>query len=138
MYPVPNNEGEVDEAGEHLFDMTEQYELINSLENYKGQIKKYKMSKLSDINEIEELKKEYSSLNDSYEELQTKFQKMRVTLERLLSEDKMNELLRTRNENAELRNKLTRAASALRNYQVNLDDSKTRYTELNKKDGLPA
>lgn len=133
MYPVHNNEGEVDEAGEHLFDMTEQYELINSLETYRGQIKKYKMSKLNDINEIEELKKEYATLNESYEELQTKFQKMRVTLERLLSEDKMNELLRTRNENAELRNKLTRAASALRNYQVNLDDSKTRYTELNKK-----
>jgi hypothetical protein len=45
----------------------------------------------------------------------------------------MNELLKTRNENAELRNKLTRAASALRNYQVNLDESKLRYTELNKK-----
>lgn len=133
MYPVPNHDGEIDEAGEHLFDMTEQYELISSLETYKGQIKKYKMSKLNDINEIEELKKEYAALNESYEELQTKFQKMRITLERLLSEDKMNELLRTRNENAELRNKLTRAASALRNYQVNLDDSKTRYTELNKK-----
>lgn len=133
MYPLQNSENEIDEAGEHLFDMTEQTMLIGSLESCKVQIKNYKMSKLSDINEIEELKKEYSALNDSYMDLQSKFMKMKGLLERLMSEDKMSELLKSRTENTELRSKLSRTASALRNYQVSLEESRTKYSELNKK-----
>jgi chromosome segregation ATPase len=133
MYPLHNSEDEIDEIGEHLFDMTEQYALINTLESCKTQIKNYKMSKLSDFNEIEELKKEHSTLNECYEELQVKLMKMKGLLERLMSEDKMSELMKCRAENTELRSKLSRTAGALRNYQISLEESRSRYSELNKK-----
>ncbi|WP_022851051.1 hypothetical protein [Limisalsivibrio acetivorans] len=133
MYPIHDREGNIDEIGEHLVDMTEQYEIINNLESARDQVRKFKKAKLGDLNEKEELKKAYGELSENYDSLMEKYQKMSKAMEKLLSEDKMNELLRTRAENAELRNKLSRAASALRNYQTNLEQSTNRFSELNKK-----
>jgi PAS domain-containing protein len=133
MFPIYDNTGEMNEVGEFMIDVTENYQMIASIEKYKQKVKKIQRAEVDKMNEIGELKKAYKDLESNYDEMFTKNRKMSKALERLLAEDNVNELIRLRQENREVKNKLVRSATALKNFQNNLDAQQEKYTDLSKK-----
>lgn len=133
MFPVFDHSGELNEFGEFMIDITENFQLVTSIEKYKERVKNFQKAEVDNMNELGELKKAYKDLETNYDEVFLKNRKMSKALEKLFSDDNVNELIRLRQENRDVKNKLLRSATALKNFQNTLEMQHERYNELSKK-----
>lgn len=133
MFPVYDQTGELNEFGEFMLDITENFQLVESVEKYKERVKSFQKAEVDKMNEMGELKKAYKDLEKNYDEVFLKNRKMSKALEKLFSDDNVNELIRLRQENRDVKNKLVRSATALKNFQHTLESQNERYNELSKK-----
>jgi len=133
MFPIYSQTGEMDEIGEFMIDVSENYRNLESIEKYKEKVKHIQKAEIDKMNEIGELKKAYRDLEKNYDDMFVKNKKMSKAIERLMEDNNVNELIRLRQENRDTKNKLVRSAMALKNFQQTLDIQQTKYTELSKK-----
>ncbi|MBZ4672950.1 MAG: hypothetical protein JG762_1180 [Deferribacteraceae bacterium] len=133
MYPIFDNNGDVIEFGEYLSDISEQYNLIENLKKSKEQIIKISKEKIESINEISSLRAEYEKLVAAYEESQTKVNKLSLALQKVLEQSTVNEVLRLKSENKDLRLKIDRLENAVENYKKAKNDESGRLAEAIKK-----
>ncbi|TCK61845.1 PAS domain-containing protein [Seleniivibrio woodruffii] len=133
MFPVYDQTGELNEFGEFMFDITENFQLVQSIEKYKERVKSFQKAEVDKMNEIGDLKKAYKDLEKNYDEVFLKNRKMSKALEKLFSDDNINELLKLRQENKDIKNKLVRSATALKNFQSTLELQQEKYNDLSKR-----
>jgi len=133
MFPVYDQTGELNEFGEFMFDITENFQLVQSIEKYKERVKSFQKAEVDKMNEIGDLKKAYKDLEKNYDEVFLKNRKMSKALEKLFSDDNINELLKLRQENKDVKNKLVRSATALKNFQSTLELQQEKYNDLSKR-----
>lgn len=133
MFPIYSQTGEMDEVGEFMIDVTENYKNLESIEKYKERVKSIQRAEVDKMNKIDELKKAYKELERNYDDMYSKNRKMSKALERLMEDNNVNELVRLRQEARDVKNKLIRSATALKNFQQTLDVQNEKYTELSKK-----
>lgn len=133
MFPIFAQTGEMDEVGEFMIDVTENYRNLAHIENYKEKVKTFQKAEVDKMNEIGELKKAYKELERSYDDMYNKNRKMSKAIERLMEDNNVNELIRIRQEARDVKNKLIRSATALKNFQQTLDMQQEKYSELSKK-----
>ncbi len=133
MFPVYDQAGELNEFGEFMFDITENFHLVQSIEKYKERVKTFQKAEVDKMNEIGDLKKAYKDLEKNYDEVFLKNRKMSKALEKLFADDNINELLKLRQENKDIKNKLVRSATALKNFQSTLELQQEKYNDLSKR-----
>lgn len=133
MFPIFSNTGEMDEIGEFMIDVTENFKNIEHIEKYKEQVRSIKKAEVDKMNEIGELKKAYKDLEKSYDDMYTKNRKMSKAIESLMENNNISELVKLRQESRDVKNKLIRSATALKNFQQALEHQQEKYTELSKK-----
>jgi len=133
MYPIFDNNGEVIEVGEYLSDITEQYDLIENFKKSKEQIFKISKEKIESINEISSLRGEYEKLLTAYENAQTKINKLSLALQKVLEQSTVDEVLRLKSENKQLRAKIDRLENAVENYKKVKNNESERLAEAVKK-----
>jgi PAS domain-containing protein len=131
--PNLDPEGNVIEIAEMIDDNTENIELMSSVSKFKEKLRDFKRARIEDMNEVQELKRAYMNLSSAHDLLVGKNHKMLRVIERLATEDKARELLTTRTELLELRNKLLRATEMIKNYKYQLDEQTLRYGDLNRR-----
>lgn len=133
MFPVYDQTGELNEFGEFMLDITENMQNLDSIEKFKERVKNFQRAEVDKMNEMGELKRAYKDLEKNYDEVFLKNRKMTKALEKLLSDNNVNELIRLRQENRDTKNKLVRSATALKNFQNSLEIQQEKYNELSKK-----
>lgn len=133
LYPIFDENGVIIEYGEYLNDISEQYELINSLKISEEKLSTITKKNLEKISEINELKKAYYELSDEYEKAKDKISKISKVLNTLLQQDTINELLELRTRNKELEIKLNKALTTIQNYTKKHDEYRDKMEELSKK-----
>lgn len=133
MFPVFDRSGDLNEYGEFMIDITENFQMVESIERYKERVKNFQKAEVDNMNEMGELKRAYKDLENNYDEVFLKNRKMSKALEKLFSDDTVNELIKLRQENRDIKNKLVRSATALKNFQNTLEIQHERYNELSKK-----
>ncbi|MGE4318366.1 MAG: PAS domain-containing protein [Deferribacterales bacterium] len=133
MFPVYDQTGDLNEFGEFMIDITENFRMVESIEKYKERVKNFQKAEVDKMNEMGELKRAYKDLEKNYDEVFLKNRKMSKALEKLFSDNNVNELIRLRQENKDVKNKLVRSATALKNFQNTLELQQERYNELSKK-----
>ena len=133
MFPVFDQTGELNEFGEFMIDITENFQMVQSIEKYKERVKNFQKAEVDKMNEMGDLKRAYKDLEKNYDEVFLKNRKMSKALEKLFADDNINELIRLRQENKDVKNKLVRSATALKNFQNTLELQHERYNELSKK-----
>jgi len=133
MFPIFDNTGEMNEVGEFMIDITENLKLLDSVKDYKIQARHSQKFAVDKMNKMDELKKAYKELLKNNDEALTKNRKMTKALEKILVADNVNEMISLRQENKEVKNKLARSATALKNFQISLADQEKRYEQLSKK-----
>jgi PAS domain-containing protein len=133
MFPIYAQTGEMDEVGEFMIDVTENYKNLEHIEKYKEKMISIQKAEVDKINEIGELKKAYKELSKNYDDMFTKNKKMSQALERLMADNNVNELVKLRQDARDAKNKLVRSATALKNFQHALELQQEKYTELSKK-----
>lgn len=133
MFPIFSATGEMDEIGEFMIDVTENYKNLAHIEQYKERVKSFQKAEVDKMNEMGELKRAYRDLEKSYDEMYSKNRKMSRAIERLMADNNVTELVKLRQESREVKNKLIRSATALKNFQQTLEIQQEKYTELSKK-----
>lgn len=133
MFPIYSQTGEMDEVGEFMIDVSENYKNLEHIEKYKEKVKSIQKAEVDKMNEIGELKKAYKDLSKNYDEMFSKNKKMSKALERLMADNNVNELVKLRQDARDARNKLVRSATALKNFQHALEVQQEKYTDLSKK-----
>jgi len=133
MFPIFSQTGEMDEIGEFMIDVTENYKNLESIEQYKEKVKSIQKAEVDKMNEIGELKRAYKDLSRNYDDMFVKNKKMSKALERLMADNNVNELVKLRQDARDAKNKLVRSATALKNFQHALDLQQEKYQELSKK-----
>lgn len=133
MFPIYASTGEMDEIGEFMIDVTENYQNLEHIEKYKEKVKSIQMAEVDKMNEMGELKRAYKDLSKSYDDMFSKNKKMSKALSSLMENNNVNEIVKMRQETREVKNKLIRSATALKNFQTALDMQQDKYTELSKK-----
>ena len=107
--------------------------MVESIEKFKERVKSFQKAEVDKMNEMGELKRAYKDLEKNYDEVFLKNRKMTKALEKLFSDNNVNELIRLRQENRDTKNKLIRSATALKNFQNSLEIQQEKYNELSKK-----
>ncbi len=133
MFPIYSSTGEMDEIGEFMIDVTENYQNLEHIEKYKEKVKSIQKAEVDKMNEIGELKRAYKDLSKNYDDMFSKNKKMSKALSSLMENNNVNELVKMRQETREVKSKLIRSATALKNFQTALDMQHDKYTELSKK-----
>jgi DNA repair exonuclease SbcCD ATPase subunit len=129
MYPIFDENGEVIEIGEYLNDITEQYNLVENLKKSREQIHKISREKIQSINEISSLRAEYNSLLEMYEEAQSKIQKLSIALQKVLEQSTVNEVLKLKSENKNLKSRIDRLENSVENYKKLIDNENSKLSE---------
>ena len=133
MFPIYAQTGEMDEIGEFMIDVSENYKNLESIEQYKEKVKSIQKAEVDKMNEIGELKRAYKDLSANYDDMYSKNKKMSRALERLMADNNVNELVKMRQDSRDVKNKLIRSATALKNFQHALELQQQKYAELSKK-----
>lgn len=133
MFPIYSQTGEMDEIGEFMIDVSENYKHLESIEQYKEKVKNIQKAEVDKMNEIGELKRAYKDLSRNYDDMFSKNKKMSRALERLMADNNVNELVKLRQESRDVKNKLVRSATALKNFQHALELQQEKYADLSKK-----
>ncbi|PLX70777.1 MAG: hypothetical protein C0602_04545 [Denitrovibrio sp.] len=133
MFPIYAQTGEMDEVGEFMIDVSENYKHLESIEQYKEKVKSIQKAEVDKMNEIGELKRAYKDLSRNYDDMFSKNKKMSKALERLMADNNVNELVKMRQETRDVKNKLIRSATALKNFQNTLELQQQKYSDLSKK-----
>jgi len=133
MFPIFSQTGEMDEVGEFMIDVTENYRNLEHIEKYKEKVKSIQKAEVDKMNEIGELKKAYKDLSRNYDDMFSKNKKMSRALERLMADNNVNELVKLRQDARDAKNKLVRSATALKNFQNALEIQQDKYVDLSKK-----
>jgi PAS domain-containing protein len=131
--PIMDPDGNVIEIAEIIDDNTENVELMGSVSKFKEKLRDFKKARIEDMNDMDGLKRAYISLSNAHDTLLGKNNKMLRVIERLATEDKARELLSTRTDLLEVRNKLLRATEMIKNYKYQLDEQTLRYSDLNRR-----
>ncbi len=63
MFPIYSSTGEMDEIGEFMIDVTENYQNLEHIEKYKEKVKSIQKAEVDKMNEIGELKRAYKDLS---------------------------------------------------------------------------
>ncbi|WP_211204089.1 PAS domain-containing protein [Denitrovibrio acetiphilus] len=133
MFPIYSHTGEMDEIGEFMIDVSENYKNLEHIEKYKEKVKHIQKAEVDKMNEIGELKRAYMDLSKNYDEVFSRNKKMSRALEKLISDNNVSELVRLRQDARDSKNKLIRSATALKNFQHALETQQEKYSELSKK-----
>jgi len=133
MYPIFDKDGNVIEAGEFLNDITEQYNLVKSLEKSQEKMKKISKDRINSLNEVNSIKKAYDELYTEYEKSQIQIKKLNKTLEKILQQDSTKEFLQLKNENKELKMKVDKLSKIVANYKNLMEKDSTRMDDLTKR-----
>ncbi|MCX8083429.1 MAG: hypothetical protein N3C60_00700 [Calditerrivibrio sp.] len=133
MFPIFDQEGNLIEVGEYIHDITEQYQLIDSLRKSEIELSEISKKNIENINEISSLKKAYEELLDAYDKAKTKISKMTNVLNTIMQQDTVNELLRLRAEKKELEIKLSKALTTIKNYAKRYEEQAIKQNETAKK-----
>jgi len=133
MFPIYAQTGEMDEVGEFMIDVTENYKNLEHIEKYKEKVISIQKAEVDKMNEIGDLKKAYKELSKNYDDMFTKNKKMSLALEKLMADNNIRELVKLRQDARDAKNKLVRSATALKNFQHALEVQQEKYTELSKK-----
>lgn len=133
MFPIYSQTGEMDEIGEFMIDVSENYKNLEHIEKYKEKVKSIQKAEVDKMNEIGELKRAYKDLSRNYDDMYAKNKKMSKALERLMADNNVNELVKLRQESRDVKNKLVRSATALKNFQHALEMQQEKYVALSKK-----
>lgn len=131
--PVFDKEGTLTEVAELIDDMTEMYELNNTMTKFKTRMREFKHARVEDVNELSTMKATCAEMGLENERLFERNAKLVKVVERLVSEDKAQELLETRMEIVSLRNKLVRSTEMVKSYKYQLSDQILKYSNLNKR-----
>lgn len=133
MYPIFDKDNNVVEVGEYLNDITEHYNLVENLKKSKEEMYQISKEKITSINEVSALKAEYSDLLKAYEIAQSKINKLSLTMQKLLEQNTVSELLSLKSENKDLKNKVERLTTGLVNYKKLLKVEEKNIKEAIKK-----
>ncbi len=133
FFPVAEESGETVGWGGIIVDKTEAVEKEASITKVREQLKTFKKSKISDMNELETVKRDYADLSMNYTALLGRSEKMKKTLESLMAKDSTKEMLAWKTELQEYKNKLARSYDAIKNYQRNVENLQLKYSDLNKR-----
>jgi predicted nucleic acid-binding Zn-ribbon protein len=133
IYPIADVDGNIVEFGEYINDITEHYELFDTLKKSEKELSLINQQNLEKIDEINTLKKAYSELSEAYERQKDKLSKLSNLLKSLTQQDSVNELISLRSQNKELEIKLQKALVTVRNYLKKDDENKEKLESLAKK-----
>lgn len=139
MIPIIDDEGNVEEVAELLFDYNEEAQTAIDYSALKKQYINLFNDHDKAIEKTMDISEKYSKLNSEKESMALEIEshikkekKYKLALTRLMQEDAAHELVEVRAENKELNNKLQRATVALRNYQESLKNSDEKYKKLSQ------
>lgn len=133
MFPIFDGSGEVSEVGESLNDITENYELIDSLKKTKDQALKLSKDKINSINEINVLRSEFERLEEAYELSKQKVNKLSVALQKIMEQSNVKEFLALKNENLGLKREIKRYSDILSNYKSAGEKKQIEMLEISRK-----
>lgn len=126
FFPITDSSGDVTSCGCMLSDKTNAMEMEISMARVKDQLRTLKKSKITDINEIQELKKIYYDLSRDYAAVVKRNEEMSDIIEKL----KVN---KPEENSVGMKNELAHLHEEIRNYKISYKNLQLQYLDLRKR-----
>ncbi|GAB7140353.1 hypothetical protein RsTz2092_03010 [Deferribacterales bacterium RsTz2092] len=130
--PILDN-GQLVSVVEYMHDNSNVVALNANMKGLREQLITFRTEHGKNLKNIEDLKETNRKLSQNLASASDRNAKMLKIVEKLVSEDKANELLRLRAEVVDVRNKYIRSNEVIKNYRSQLEEQKDRYANLNKR-----
>lgn len=126
FFPITDSAGDVTSCGCMLSDKTNAMEMEISMAKVKDQLRTLKKAKITDINEIQELKKIYYDLSRDYAALVKRNEEMAEIIEKL-------KVSKPEDNSVGMKNELAHLHEEVRNYKISFKNLQSQYLDLRKR-----